>query len=155
MSDDEQFPISLYVYDLTHGMAKSMAPQLLGIPIEGIWHTSVVVHGKEYYFGQGIFQSDPGSTHHGLPHKVIDMGKTYIPSDVLAEFIDGSREDYTANSYSLFDHNCNHFSQHLLEFLGGSPMPQNILDLPQIILSTPFGQMLRPMIEQAMRPMVN
>lgn len=132
-----------------------MSPQILGFPIDGIWHTSVVVHGKEWYFGQGIFQSSPGLTHHGIPHKTMEMGHTCIPADVLSEYLNELRQTFTAESYSLFDNNCNHFSKHLLEFLGGEPMPQEILDLPQVVLSSPLGQMLRPMIEQAMRPMVN
>lgn len=54
-------PVQLYLYDLSRGMAKTLSPQLVGKTIEGIWHTSVVIYGVEYYFGQGIQQSLPVS----------------------------------------------------------------------------------------------
>ena len=38
--------VQLHVYDLTGGMAKGMSKQFLGIEIEGVWHTGVVVYGK-------------------------------------------------------------------------------------------------------------
>ena len=39
----------LYIYDLTQGMASSMAPMLgLNFNLEGVWHTAIVVHGKEW-----------------------------------------------------------------------------------------------------------
>jgi hypothetical protein len=31
--------VQLAVYDLTQGMAKQLGPALLGIEIEGVWHT--------------------------------------------------------------------------------------------------------------------
>lgn len=43
--------VELYIYDLTNGMASMMSQLLLGRHIEGIWHTAVVVFGREYFFG--------------------------------------------------------------------------------------------------------
>lgn len=37
-------------------------------------------------------------------------------------------------------------------FLTGKNIPTHITSLPETVLKTPFGQMLRPQIEQAMRP---
>jgi len=37
-------------------------------------------------------------------------------------------------------------------FLTGRNIPAHITSLPQTVLNTPFGQMLRPQIEEAMRP---
>jgi hypothetical protein len=51
--------VQLYVYDLSRGMAKAMSMQLTGKQMDGIWHTSVVVYGNEYYFGQGIMVAQP------------------------------------------------------------------------------------------------
>ena len=53
------FPVSLHVYDLSGGMAKSMSKQLVGKQIDGIWHTGIVVYGKEYYYGGGISYDNP------------------------------------------------------------------------------------------------
>ena len=43
------YAVELYIYDLTQGMASSMAPMLgLNFNLEGVWHTAIVVHGKEW-----------------------------------------------------------------------------------------------------------
>jgi hypothetical protein len=40
------FPVAVYIYDLSQGMARQMGQALIGREVEGIWHTAVVVHGK-------------------------------------------------------------------------------------------------------------
>ena len=47
MAEDEQ-KVVIYVYDLTHGMAAQFSESLIGKRIEGVWHTAVVVYGKEF-----------------------------------------------------------------------------------------------------------
>ena len=54
-------------------------------------------------------------------------------------------------SYDLFLHNCNNFSNDFAMFLVGKQIPSHITSLPQTVLNTPFGQMLRPQIDSAMR----
>ena len=44
---------------LIQGMAKGMSQMFLGKQIDGVWHTSIVVYGVEYYFGGGICTSYP------------------------------------------------------------------------------------------------
>lgn len=39
--------------------------------IEGVWQTSVVVYGKEFYYGNGICYDLPGKTPLGQPTKII------------------------------------------------------------------------------------
>lgn len=73
--------VQLYVYDLSNGMARQLSRQLTGRQIDGIWlafhislrglyssvlkrrHTSVVVFGKEIFYGQGISTTGPGQSH--------------------------------------------------------------------------------------------
>jgi len=38
--------VVLHIYDLTNGMAKTLGRQLVGIDVEGLWHTGVVVYGR-------------------------------------------------------------------------------------------------------------
>jgi hypothetical protein len=40
-------------------MAKALSPMLLGKQIEGVWHSSLIVYGKEYFYGGGICISSP------------------------------------------------------------------------------------------------
>lgn len=87
--------------------------------------------------------------------------------DVIQEYLDSLANVYTAEvcptlplhrlmltfpqSYDLFMHNCNNFSQDLCMFLVGKGIPEHIRSLPRRVLDTPFGQMLRPQLDQALR----
>ncbi|KAI8144269.1 PPPDE putative peptidase domain-containing protein [Fennellomyces sp. T-0311] len=140
-------PVKLYVYDLSNGLARQMSMSLTGRQIDGIWHTAVVVYGQEFYFGQGILTSPPGGTHLGQPLEIVDMGETYLPEEVVIEYIESQRSVFTPEKYHLLDFNCNTFSNSLCQFLTGSNIPKHITDLPADFLNTPFGQSMRPMIE--------
>ncbi|XP_060839127.1 uncharacterized protein LOC132920630 isoform X3 [Rhopalosiphum padi] len=141
--------VVLYVYDLTGGMAKSLGQSLLQKNIEGIWHTAIIVFGKEYFFGSnGISVCDPGTTALGNPLRTHSLGKTCLPEDVFQEYLRGLEQDtFSADKYNLLRHNCNNFSNEISQFLCGNCIPNYILDLPNEILNTPFGQQLAPILE--------
>lgn len=143
--------VSLYVYDLSRGLARQWSLPLTGTQIDAIYHTSLVFGGVEFYFGSGVQRAVPGSTHHGQPMQVISQGSSEIPMEVVEEYMASLAEIYTAESYDLFLHNCNNFTQDLSIFLTGKEIPEHIRQLPQNVLDTPFGQMLRPQIDRAMR----
>ncbi|KAJ3181176.1 hypothetical protein HDU87_001305 [Geranomyces variabilis] len=144
--------VQLYVYDLSQGMARIMSRQLTGRHFEAIYHTAVVVYGTEYYFGQGIMESRPGQTHHGVPLEVIPMGQTEIPREMFLEYLQELKQVWTADKYHLLDNNCNTFSNELCNFLVGKDIPPHITGLPAEFLNTPFGQSLRPMLEGMFGP---
>ena len=48
---------------------------------------------------------------------------TYIPQEVLVEYIDDLKKVFTQANYNLFHHNCNNFSNELATFLTGSGIP--------------------------------
>ncbi|KAF9019182.1 DUF862-domain-containing protein [Hymenopellis radicata] len=139
--------VKLYVYDLSNGMAKALSRQLTGRQIDGIWHTSIVVYGKEVFYGQGIAITAPGRSHHGSPLQIVDLGETAIDQETFLEYIEELREHYTADKYHLLDFNCNSFTNDVAGFLTGNSIPDFIKDLPTDFLSTPFGQALRPTID--------
>ncbi|KAL3474121.1 PUL domain-containing protein [Aspergillus californicus] len=143
--------IQLYVYDLSQGMARMYSRALTGTHMDAVYHTSLVFNNIEYYFGQGIQTARPGSTHHGQPMEKIPMGKSELPFEVIEEYLQSLSSIYTPESYDLFLHNCNNFTQDLAMFLLGKSIPEHIRNLPQTFLSTPLGQMLKPQIENAMR----
>ncbi|KAI5854596.1 PPPDE putative peptidase domain-containing protein [Tricharina praecox] len=144
--------VELYVYDLSQGLARQMSMQFLGIQIDAVYHTSIVVFGREYYYGAGIQSSLPERTHHGAPMEIIPLGTTSLPQEVVLEYLDSMKQEYTPESYDLFLHNCNNFTADLTMFLCGVEIPEKIKNLPQEVLNTPFGQMMRPVLESQLRP---
>ncbi|KAL5412000.1 hypothetical protein PMIN03_004473 [Paraphaeosphaeria minitans] len=144
--------VQLYVYDLSKGLARSMSRQFLGMQIDAVYHTAIVLGGIEYYFGQGVQTCRAGATHHGNPMEVTKLGRTELPIEVILEYLESLKTVYTPESYDLFAHNCNNFSNDFAMFLVGKGIPEHITSLPETVLNTPFGQMLRPQIDAAMRP---
>ncbi|CAM9612388.1 unnamed protein product, partial [Choristocarpus tenellus] len=144
--------VQLALYDLSRGLAKSMSMAILGKQIDGIWHTGVIVYGKEYFFGGGL-QSMPHdvfvASHGGVgPNEYIDMGATDLPQDVFEDFNREISSRYTAQTYDLLKHNCNNYSDEVTTFLLGKGIPEYIINLPNEVLNSPMGGMLRPMLEQ-------
>ncbi|EMG47870.1 hypothetical protein G210_1671 [Candida maltosa Xu316] len=122
---EEEYDVQVYVYDLSHGLARIYSPMVLGTTIEAIYHTSVVVRNKEYYLDQGIkVNSPPGHTKYGTPIEVLNIGKTSVDDELINDFLNDLRNHdemkYHAINYNLFTNNCNHFSDVLLEFLCNS-----------------------------------
>jgi len=144
------FKVQVYIYDLTQGMARTMGPALIGRPLDGVWHTAVVVYGREYFFGgSGIEFCNPGGTMLGQPLQVEDLGETEITEDLFQDYLRTQSQDrFRGDRYDLLRHNCNNFSHETAQFLVGKGIPQHILDLPNEIMATPLGQMLAPMIQQ-------
>ena len=126
-----------------------------GKQIDGIWHTGIVVYGREYFFGGGIQAAMPGQTMAGRPGQIIDIGYTRLPPAVFHEFLESVSHRFTTATYSLLEHNCNNFSNEASIFLTGKPIPAFITGLPAEALATPFGQMLLPMIQQMEQQMKN
>ena len=139
-------PVQLYVYDLSGGVARSLSQALLGQQIDGIWHTSVVVRGIEHYFGGGINVAPAGTTPFGHPIQVIDLGHTFLEEEMIEGLLVEMSIRFTPQSYSLFDNNCNNFSDELAQLLTGNGVPATITGLPATVLATPFGQLIKPML---------
>ncbi|KAK9883270.1 hypothetical protein WA026_001453 [Henosepilachna vigintioctopunctata] len=133
----EKAKVELYIYDLSKGMAKTLAPMLIGKSLDGIWHTSIVVHNREYVFNSsGVEHCKPGSTHLGPPLKVELLGYTEVELAIFTDYIQSlSESTFAASTYNIFSHNCNTFSEEVAQFLVGKSIPKYILDLPQEFLS--------------------
>ena len=116
-------PVFLYVYDLSQGMAKIMSQQLVGKYVEGIWHTAVVAFGKEIYFQSGVEVGTPRQTMFGVPVKEILIGETELALQDLLEIVDSLRGQFTAQNYHVFDNNCNHFCNELLQLFMDKNVP--------------------------------
>jgi hypothetical protein len=49
----------VYSWSKFLGLARALSANLIGQHIEGIWHTSIVAYEKEWFYGQGIFETAP------------------------------------------------------------------------------------------------
>ena len=84
--------------------------------------------------------------------EVVPLGVTALPDDVILGYLDSLKSIYSPEAYDLFVHNCNNFTNDVAQFLCGRGIPTHITSLPQTVLNTPFGQVLRPMMDRAIRP---
>ncbi|KAF8822466.1 UBA/TS-N domain-containing protein [Cardiosporidium cionae] len=139
------FKVQLLLYDISYGLARSFSGPLLGRSIEAIWHSSVLIYGKEFFYGGGINQYPQGvfQQMNGIqPSRVVDMGETEVTESMLQSYLISVTHRFKAECYDLINWNCNHFSDVLCQFLLGKSIPHYVLDLPRDILSSPIGQML-------------
>lgn len=63
--------VILALYDITMGMAKSMSMMFIGQQVDAVYHSALIVYGKEYYFGGGICIDKPEQTPFGKPIEKI------------------------------------------------------------------------------------
>ena len=118
------YPVRIFVYDLSQGMASVYSQQLIGKQVDGIWHTSVIVYEKEYFYGGGIQSDNPGATPYGPPARKIEMGSTCIPQSVFHDFLNEIAPRFSPDQYDLFKHNCNTFANEAMVFLNGRSIPE-------------------------------
>lgn len=143
----EGYPVSLNVYDLSGGWVKKLSEPVTGKEFEGMWHTGVVVFGLEYFWSADLMCTEVGKTPYGKPVHNIPLGTTHLERAVVDEYVNSLRPQYNTNTYSLLSKNCNNFSNELSLFLLGHGIPQEITNLPQDFISTPFGAVVKPIIE--------
>eukprot|EP01128_Nolandella_sp_AFSM9_P009181 TRINITY_DN5800_c0_g1_i1.p1 TRINITY_DN5800_c0_g1~~TRINITY_DN5800_c0_g1_i1.p1 ORF type:complete len:447 (-),score=69.42 TRINITY_DN5800_c0_g1_i1:4-1344(-) len=133
---------------------RSMSRQFLGEQIDGIWHTAIVVFGREYFYGGGINVASIGHTPYGSPVQQISLGSTSVSPEAFHDCLNELKSVFKPENYNILDHNCNNFSDKVSQFLLGSPIPSWITGLPERVLRTPIGQMVRPMLDQMQRQML-
>ena len=178
--------VSLAIYDLSGGMARSLSAQFLGPnhAIDIIPHTGIIAFGKEYYFGGSASASititpttaannnynkntigntiggivmnatphDFQSSHNITPIQILSLGQTNITQSSFESWCIQmmSNGTYAGYNYDLLQRNCNHFSHDAalkgLNLQQG--VPDWILNVPNQFLSSPMGQLIRPMLEQ-------
>ncbi|XP_055328540.1 uncharacterized protein LOC129581465 [Paramacrobiotus metropolitanus] len=145
----DESPVKIHIYDLSKGLARMFSQMYLGKHLEGVWHTGIVVYGKEYFYGSmGIESCPPGTTVLGPPDTIVDLGTTALPYEIFMDWLNGAAmTTFKGSRYHLFDHNCNTFSSELAQFLTGKRLPSYVTDLTADVVSTPLGQQIRAMLE--------
>jgi len=152
---EETFEVCLAVYDLARGMARSFLQQQADIDI--IPHTGVVCYGREWFFGDGIQSEAPHEFRRNTgmqPVQELVLGRTRVPRRQWEQWCQRmaarDRGPYSATSYDLLTRNCNNFSYDAVTQglgLSAQVFPTWILDVPRRFLSSPMGQMVRPLLE--------
>ncbi|KFY15318.1 hypothetical protein V492_02071 [Pseudogymnoascus sp. VKM F-4246] len=143
--------VSLYMYDLSRGLVRNMSASLIGVQLDAMYHTSIVLEGVEYVYDGGLKQVKPGSTHLGQPLRKMVLGKTELPMEVIQDYFESLRPIYTFEAYDLWRHNCNNFTNDFATFLVGKGIPSHIINMPQTVLDSPLGRLLQPAIDDAIR----
>lgn len=140
--------VFLYVYDITMGMAKNLSLALVGQQIDAVYHTSIVVFGREYYFGGGICNDAPKTTPFGKPVQEISIGHTELHQEFFEDYLKDAGHKYTAEKYDIINHNCNMFTNEMAEFLTGSGIDPKYYNQGKELLESPAGQMFKPFLTQ-------
>lgn len=154
MASDGGSDVHLAIYDLSNGMARSLSRQFLGVAIDVVPHTSLLVFGREYYYGGGVQSADPSAFRSSTgmrPVRTEALGRTAVSRGAFdAWCLSVSSDEFHAGSYDLLRRNCNHFSHEAavrgLRLARG--VPEWVLDVPRRFLSSPMGQVIRPMLEE-------
>lgn len=140
-----EVPVSLHMYDLSSGSMRTWTS------IEGVWHTSVVVFGVEYFYNGRPVMDTPGKSDFGDVTKVLHLGTTFYKQDELHAFVSESLASrYNIGSYDVIEHNCNHFSDEVLVFLLDERLPDDIMNQKDVLFQIPGMRLLWP----ALRGMV-
>ena len=113
---------------------------LSGQKIDGVWHTGVYAFGREYYFGptgsSGIKNPTPGEFQAlaGFgPTRTIVLGTTTKTREEFEQYLRSIKPNWTCDSYSLFTHNCNNFSDAVSQYLVGKRIPSYITSVQCIV----------------------
>eukprot|EP00929_Paragymnodinium_shiwhaense_P001148 TRINITY_DN101376_c0_g1_i1.p1 TRINITY_DN101376_c0_g1~~TRINITY_DN101376_c0_g1_i1.p1 ORF type:complete len:616 (+),score=117.33 TRINITY_DN101376_c0_g1_i1:158-2005(+) len=150
-----KYKVSLHLYDLSEGQAETLGPLIVGQPLDGIWHTGIVVFGKEYYYATDTVFDNAGETGFGKPDRVCHLGYTLWKQDELHEFIVTELKPlFQRETYDVVQNNCNHFTDKVSMFLLGRHVPDEVLSQPQHLMKSPFVQVLRPMLNWYLRDRV-
>ena len=142
--------ISLISYDISGRATKNLSRILFGRTIEGIWHTSVLAFGYEWWYGGDCFQSRPFSTPFGTtPDKVEDLGETTRTLTELKDFIKlKMRKKYNYQTYDVISNNCNNFTNEVSLFLTHRGIRSSIVSLPGDLLKGGLARLMRPFLNK-------
>eukprot|EP00927_Polykrikos_kofoidii_P026685 TRINITY_DN23735_c0_g1_i1.p1 TRINITY_DN23735_c0_g1~~TRINITY_DN23735_c0_g1_i1.p1 ORF type:complete len:1215 (+),score=117.84 TRINITY_DN23735_c0_g1_i1:148-3792(+) len=144
--------VSLNWYDVSYGYAGWVPPSLLGgQQFHGVWHTGVVVFGKEYWYGGKVLSSEPGQAPFPPgPVKTTLLGTTLRTREELEDFLRFEMAPrYTREKYDVLRRNCNHFTDEVVSFLiQGCHIPDEARFQPEIIMSAPILEGIRPYLNR-------
>jgi len=113
--DPDSGDVLIYMYDTTDGALSALDPAS-----EAIWHTSIVVFGTEYYYGNaGITKHEPETTCFGEPVRIVFVDEAQCPRSQAKMFLNNLRGAFRDDNYNLLTHNCNTFTHRAAHVICG------------------------------------
>eukprot|EP00928_Gymnodinium_smaydae_P042973 TRINITY_DN28896_c0_g1_i1.p1 TRINITY_DN28896_c0_g1~~TRINITY_DN28896_c0_g1_i1.p1 ORF type:complete len:561 (-),score=26.52 TRINITY_DN28896_c0_g1_i1:323-2005(-) len=135
--------VLLYLYDIS----SSAIVNAVGGELQQIWHTAVVVFGKEYYFGKDAMFAQPGGTSFGKPTKAMRLGYTCLSDVDLCQHVeDILKPRFHRDTYDCVTNNCVHFADALSMYLVDQHLPNDVLMQSDLLLQSSVVRVARPMV---------
>lgn len=75
----------------------------------------------------------------GQPTKVVSLGDTQVPEDILMELLRDISEKYTQKTYHVFKNNGNTFTDEVATLVIGEGIPREYSQLPSEFYQTQLG----------------
>mmetsp|Transcript_108167 Transcript_108167/g.248043 ORF Transcript_108167/g.248043 Transcript_108167/m.248043 type:complete len:134 (-) Transcript_108167:104-505(-) len=67
----------------------------------------------------------------------------------MMQHLDVMKSRFTMEVYDLLDMNCNHFSNELVQFLTGKPVPAELLNQSKLVSQHSLAAVLRPLVRNS------
>jgi len=149
----KRYKVSLWLYDISDGVAKRWSWLLLGRHFDGIWHSGLVVdfpdRQSEFWFGGSLFDTVAGESPFGTPVQKRELGYTYKTRSEIRNYMGRHlRRAFNRQQYDVLLHNCNHFSDELALFTHNKHIPDDVVNLAEHVLSTPLARLSRPLLNR-------
>ena len=139
------FAVGVHVYDLSRGLVSKHAMTLVGVPLEGMLHSSVAAYGFEYYFEGGISRAPRGQTRFGPQYRYVAIGQTAVSQmefEQWVRLVQGQR--YQLWQYRTVEHNCHCFTDEACTYLTGKHCPDFLLQNTEVLVGCPTGKVIAP-----------
>jgi len=149
----KRYKVSLWMYDISDGLAGRWSWLLLGKQFDGIWHSGLVVEfpdrTSEFWFGGKLFDSAAGTTPFGEPMEKRCLGYTYKTRDEIRNHMARYLAvEYSRDNYDVLTHNCNHFCDSLAIFLMNEHIPDDVVHQADQVMETTTATLLRPFLNR-------
>uniref|UniRef100_A0A7S1JRT1 PPPDE domain-containing protein n=1 Tax=Vitrella brassicaformis TaxID=1169539 RepID=A0A7S1JRT1_9ALVE len=140
--------VKMNVYDLSEGMLSKLGGVSNGAG--GIWHSGVIIDGKEYSYGlsgvqvTNVENSWPGPE---LLRDSVVLGECKRRPQEIQAFLEAAKGRFAPDKYHLTKNNCNAFTEEFCKYVCGSGLPSYISELPNQLKASPIGQSVEVFVD--------
>jgi len=140
--------VLLNCYNIASGAEKLAGRVLLGV--DAIWHSGLVAHGYEYWYGGHVHRCKPGKTPFGVPSITMALGCTLWSQQELIDAIEEKLfSRFTVEGYDVLSLNCNDFCDALSMLLIEQHIPDTIGRQAEHAQKSMLVRLLHPLIRNS------